>query len=183
MKLIFTCGVLLATLSFLFGCSSFWHPLPDYEKIADDITEKTAQKLKEKKNLYLIGTGGRMMNDIQAMHMSFHFYQEVDLKEARELVVYAVNEYLLDINNNEEIRPYLHEYPFTAQNVEIRIFIYKPDRSRLPPEKIYYIASINGVLEYHIRDSNPYQAIHEETYEEALKLVNNEMGKTTKSHR
>jgi hypothetical protein len=49
MKLFFTCGVLLATLSFLFGCSSSWYSLPDYEKIADDITEKTAQKLKGKK--------------------------------------------------------------------------------------------------------------------------------------
>ncbi|VHO02455.1 hypothetical protein [Candidatus Rhabdochlamydia sp. T3358] len=170
MKLIFTCGMMF---SFLFGCSSFWHPLPDYEKIADDITEKTAQKLKGKKNLYLIGTGGRMMNDIQAMHMSFHFYQEVDLKKARELVVYAANEYLLDINNNEEIRPYLHEYPFTAQNVEIHIWIYKPDRHRLPPEKIYYISAINGVLSYYIRGLEEYsrQAICKETYEEALQSI------------
>ena len=180
MKLFFTCGMMF---SFLFGCASLGYQSPRYVKLAAEITEKTAQKLKGKKNLYLIGTGGGMMNDIQMMAMSFHFYQEVDLKKARELVVYAVNEYLLDINNNEEIKPYLHEFPFTAQNVEIRIFIYKPDRSRLPPEKIYYIASINGVLEYHIRDSNPYQAIHEETYEEALKLVNNEMGQTPQSHR
>ena len=46
MKLFFTYGVMF---SFLFGCSSSWYSLPDYEKIADDITEKTAQKLKEKK--------------------------------------------------------------------------------------------------------------------------------------
>lgn len=39
MKLFFNCGVLVAMLSFLFGCSSFWHPL----------TEKTAKKLKAQK--------------------------------------------------------------------------------------------------------------------------------------
>lgn len=170
MKLIFTCGVMF---SFLFGCCSSWHSLPDYEKIADDITEKTAQKLKEQKNLYLVGTGGGMMNDIQMMAMSFHFYQEVDLEEARELVVYAANEYLLDINNNEEIRSYLHEYPFTAKNVEIHIWVYEPDRSRLSPEKIYYISAINGVLNYYIRGLEEYSrvAICKETYEEALQAI------------
>ncbi len=170
MKLFFTCG---AMFSFLFGCSSSWHSLPDYEKIADDITEKTAQKLKEKKNLYLVGTGGRMMNDIQMMAMSFDYYQEVDLKKARELLVYAVNEYLLDINNNEGIRPYLHEFPFTAKNVEIRIWIWKPDRSKPLSEKIYYISAINGVLSYYIRGLEEYSrlAICKETYEEALQAI------------
>ncbi len=170
MKLFFTCGVMF---SLLFGCSSLGYQSPRYVKLAAEITEKTAQELKEKKNLYLVGTGGGMMNDIQMMAMSFHFYQEVDLKEARELVVYAINEYLLDINNNEEIRPYLHEYPFTAKNVEIHIWIYKPDRHRLPPEKIYYISAIDGILDYYIRGLEEYsrQAICEETYEEALQAI------------
>lgn len=170
MKLFFNYGVMLSMCSFLFGCSFFGHQLPDYEKIADKITEKTAKKLKEQKNLRLVGTGGKMMNDIQAMNMSFYFYQEVDLKAARKLIVYAINEYLSEINNNKEVRPYLHEYPFTVKNVEIMIFFYKPDRSNLSPEKIYCISSINGMLEYYIH-SDPSQAIHEETYEEALQAI------------
>ena len=159
--------------SFLFGCSSFGYPLPDYEKIANKITERTAKELQEQKNLYLVGTGGRMMNDIQAMDMSFCFYEEVDLKAAKELLIYIIDEYLSAINNNKEIRPYLHEYPFTAKNVEIRIWIYEPDGSRLSPEKIHYVSSIDGVLDYYIRGSGHRQAICEETYEEALKLVKN----------
>ena len=178
MKIFFTCGVIVVIMfSFLFGCSSFWHPLPDYEKIADDITEKTAQKLKEKKDLYLIGTGGGMMNDIQMMAMSFDYYQEVDLKKARELLVYAVNEYLSDINSNEEIRPYLHEYPFTAKNVEIRIWIWKPDRSKPSSEKILYISAIDGILTYYLDFPEKYtfKAIYEETYEEALQAISSQI--------
>jgi len=166
------CGIALAMFSFLFGYASFGYQEPDYEKIAGKITEKTAKKLKEQKNLCLVGTGGGMMNDIQAMHMSFYFYQEVDLKTARELLVYAISEYLSAINSNTEIRPYLHQYPFTAKNLEIRIWIYKPDRSELPPNEIDYIADINGILEYHVQGADPRQSIHEETYEEALELVN-----------
>jgi len=55
-----------------------------------------------------VGTGGQMMA------MSFDYYQEVDLKTARELIVYDINEYLSVINGNNEIKPYLHEYPFTG---------------------------------------------------------------------
>ena len=112
------------------------------------------------------------MHDIQMMAMSFYLYHEVDLKEARELLVYIINEYLSEINSNIEIRPFLHEYPFTAKNVEIRIWAYNPDGSKLSPEKIYYISNIKGRLRYYIRGSDPREAICEETYAEASKLVN-----------
>lgn len=159
--------------SFLFGCSSFGYQSPRYVKLAHEITEKTAKELKAQKNLYLIGTGGQMMDDIQMMAMSFNYYQEVNLKTARELTIYAINEYLSAINNNKEVRPYLHEYPFTAKNVEIRIFVYNPDRSELSLEKIYCIECINGDLEYYTR-SNPRQAIYEETYEQASRAISSE---------
>ena len=167
MKSYLNIGVILFTVSFLFCCYSF-NASSDYEKIADSITEKTAKELKVQKNLCLVGTGGQMMHDIQMMAMSFFYYQEVDLKTARELIVYAIDKYLDEINSNKEIRPYLHEYPFTVKNVEIRIWVYNPDRSELPLEKIYCITSLNGKLRYYVR-SNPHQAIYEETYEEARK--------------
>ena len=173
MKFVFNCGMILFMFSFVFGCSSFCHQSQDYEKIADKITEKTAKKLKDQKNLVLIGTGGQMMHDIQAMDMSFNYYHEVDLKTARELIIYAINEYLSEINDDEKIRPYLHEYPFTAKNVEIRIFIYGPDRLKLPPEKIYCITSLNGTLEYYTR-SDHYHPICEETYQEAQWAISSE---------
>jgi hypothetical protein len=167
MNLIFNSRLIIIFCLF-FGCSSFSYQSPvDYEKIADAITANTAKKLEEQKKLYLIGTGGGMMHDIQAMHMSFQFFHEVDLQEGRELIVYAVREYLSDINNNEEVRPYLHNYPFTAKNVEIMIFVYGPDRRELPPEKIGCITSIDGILEYYTRADDDHP-ICEETYEEAL---------------
>jgi hypothetical protein len=114
-----------------------------------------------------------MMNDIQMMAMSFNYYQEVDLTVARELIVYAISEYLSDINNNEEIRPYLHEYPFTAKNIEIRIWIYKPDRTDPSLDKIYYISAINGNLAYYLDlpETHSRRAICEEAYEEAVQAV------------
>lgn len=58
MKLFFTYGVTLVMFSFLCGCSSLGYQSPEYVKMAHNITEKTAKKIEEQKNLYLIGTGG-----------------------------------------------------------------------------------------------------------------------------
>ena len=180
MKLIFNLGIALCVVSFIFGCSSFGYQSPRYVKLAHKITEKTAKQLKEQKNLFLAGTGGGMMNDIQMMAMGFDYYQEVDLASARELVLYTLDKYLMNINNNVEVRPYLHDYPFTAKNIQIRIWIYNPDRSELPLDKIYCITAIDGMLEYYTR-SDPYHPICEETYEEALQKANLNQGFTEKT--
>lgn len=174
MRVFFRHVVIIAMITFLLGCSSsFGYQVPNYEKIADKLTEKTARKMQEQKHLYLVGTGGGMMDDIQAMHMSFHLYQEVDLKTARELLVYVVNEYLAKINNNKEIRPYLHDYPFTPKNVEIRIWIYQPDGTSPALDKIYYISALEGILTYYLDLPETFsrKAICKETYEEALQTI------------
>lgn len=173
MKLIFNFGFIIIMVSLFFGCSLSGRQPPDYSKLARKITEKTAKQLEEQKSLYLVGTGGQMMHDIQMMAMSFYFYREVSLPEARNLIAYAINAYLAQINDNKEIRPYLHEYPFIAKNVEIRIWIHKPDGTHPTSDKIYYISAINGVLDYYIRGAKRYsrQAICEETYEEALQAI------------
>ena len=170
MRRFFNLFLVLFIFISVFGCSSFRDQMPDYEKIADKITNRTAEKLKKEKKLTLIGIGGRMMDDIQMMAMSFNYYQEVNLEQARELLIYVINEYLSDINNNQDVRPYLHEYPFTSKNVEIRIFIYGPDRRTLHPDKIGYISSIDGVLEYYTGADDDHP-ICRETYTEALSEI------------
>ncbi len=181
MRFIFNFGVFLLVFSSIFSCSTVGYQSPRYVKLAHEITANTARKLEKEKKLYLVGTGGGMMHDIQAMHMSFDYYQEVDLQTARELIVYAVREYLSDINNNEEVRPYLHNYPFTAKNVEIRIWVSKPDRSNPSSGRIDYISAINGVLNYYTRGEKQYsrKTIYEETYEEALSKIDSTQGADT----
>jgi len=160
-----------AFLFFVGSCGGY--QVCKHEKIADRITAKTAKRIEEKTHLYLAGTGGRMMDDIKEMDMGFDYYGEVDLAEARRMLVYVIDEYLAAINSSQEIRPYLHEYPFNAKNVGIRIWFYNPDRSNLARDKIYYISAINGILNYYIEGKKEFtrEAICTETYEEALERL------------
>jgi len=106
------------------------------------------------------------------MAMSFDYDKDVDLSKARELLVYIIENYLSAINSNIEVRPYLHNYPFTAKNIEIRIWI-RPGKKKPPFGEIYCFAALEGELIYDTKTATSinYQTLHEETYEEALKIV------------
>ena len=145
----------------------------NYEKIANKITYYTAQKLRKEKNLFLIGIGGGMMDSIRLMAMKFQYLQEVDLITARQLVTNAAKDYLSAINSSEKIRPYLKNYPFTLENIEITIFFLTPDRNYLAFGEIECVDCTHGVVKYYVRNETDIigEPFLQETYEEALKSL------------
>ena len=170
-RIVFACSLLLV-VTFAWGCSSFFNEEPDYEKIADNITHNTALKLRKEKDLIPIGSGGRMMDDIKKMMLAFHYYKQVDIPTARRLLVYCVDEYLSDINTNEEVRPYLHNYPFTTKNIEIELYFYKEDRRDVPLGQILAAVANEGRVSFYIHNKEGrLTTIHEETYEEAVRAI------------
>jgi hypothetical protein len=150
--------------------------MPDYEKMADRITAVTAQKIERESGLVLCGTGGGMMDHIRMMAMSFNCYNEITVEQGRELLIYCVNQYLSAINTNKGIKQYLVHFPFTQKDVEIRIFIRKPDHSEVSIGLPSVISQINGQLVYKVKQLGPVslKESHEETYEEAVKLLETE---------
>jgi hypothetical protein len=50
-------------------------------------------------------------------------------EEARELIVNCVNDFLTAVNNNQQLKPLLRDYPFTANNIDLTIFNYDKNRS------------------------------------------------------
>ncbi len=154
----------------VYACSNDNDEL-DYCQMAHRITNQTARKLEKEKKLHLIGTGGGMMYNVRMMAMKFYFYKELDLVTVRELMVYTINTYLNAINEDEEIRPYLCEFPFTVKNIEITIFPRKADNSDPSPGNLYYVTSDDGILGYYIEIEESRQLIHEETFAEAQRIV------------
>ena len=107
------------------------------------------------------------------MNLGFNYYHEVNLEEARELIVYVVSTCLSEINTHTEWSPYFSEYPVTAKTLGIDIFIKKPDQTRFSLEAINCVSALKGILEYEIilPDMGPIQTVHKETYKEALAIV------------
>jgi hypothetical protein len=168
---------LLFIFLFLGACNNFSpnkaYETPDYEKIADVITARTAQKIESETGLVLSGVGGGMMDQVRMMAMSFDCFGEISMEQGRELVIYCVNEYLSAINANIEIRPYLIHYPFSSKDVQIRIFINSKNGKEVGSGNLSIVTEINGKVSYKIRDpeSQRLRIIHEEAYEEAVKIL------------
>jgi hypothetical protein len=160
------------------GCGS---PQPDDTSypskkgtLANEVRRKAFARLKIEKELYPFGTGAEMMYQIKMLALAFHYYKEVDIEEARELLISAGAVFLDIINSNEEIRPFLHNYPFKPENVEIRIVLKNPDGSEFSHEKLCIVTMIDGALNY--KATNPQTdrllTIHKETYDEAISKLN-----------
>ena len=91
-------------------------------------------------------------------------------------VINAYFEYLLEINSSEKVRPFLHNYPFTAENIQIVIYFRNPDRSKVASGQINVASAREGKISYYIDypEKHTLKAICEETYEEALKMVSSQ---------
>ena len=172
MKTVLSVIMVILILSLLGGLSLL-KPVRADVKLVDQITDSTAKELKDEYNLNLIGTGSQMMNEIEMLMMAFTFYEEVDIETGRKLVVEATEKYLSAINTNEKIRPYLHHYPFTAENVQIVIHFYNPDGSNIALGKCESAAARRGKITYNKTSPDRYTLIpiREEPYVEALQLV------------
>lgn len=154
---------------------------PDWtvaDKIYDnEIGKKVFLQLWKEKKLHVCesGWGRRGKKKIQVMHCGFFYYNELNMDQARELLLSAGNLYLTTINENEKIHNFLETSPFKLENIEIRIFLYNRDRSIPSPEKLQVISMIDGILEYENRSAETkfLTTICKETYEEATAKVNN----------
>lgn len=158
-----TVGVIVGVLLLFFVFKE--RVSPDV-RLVKEITTSTAKQLKDQQSLYLVGTGSQMMHGIEMLMMAFHFYETVDIKTARELLVESVEQYLFAINSNEKIRPYLRPYPFTAENVEIVIYFYSAKGVRVDSGEISTAAVNRGKMIYYMQDPADHhlKTIEEEPY-------------------
>jgi hypothetical protein len=176
-KKLFLIGVLLSMCS----CNDSKNKDLDYTEIANKITFQFAKKMQKSKNLMFAGWGGAMMRDIQTMNVSFNYYVPLQVPAARKLVVECVQEYLKDINANEEVRPYLRNYPFTEKNVTLAIFLYEKNGDDSFHPNLRYVTSSIGNIRYCSHNGKEFIDLLKEPYEEALKILKEEETKNIKT--
>jgi hypothetical protein len=143
------------------------------EHLSNAITKKVAIQLKNELELTSFGSGGQAMDEIKMLALAFIYRKPVDIETGRKLLIAAVEKFAAEINSNEDIRPYLGNYPFGPKNIEIEIYIQNPDGREVDPEKLSIIVASEGMLKYKINsDEFSLKTIHQEKFEEALELLN-----------
>lgn len=98
-------------------------------------------------NLKLDGSGGSIPDQVKGFSLSYVTDKPMRIAEARQLFVEGAEELLKMINSNEQLRPYMSNYPFTIANLDYMIAFEKRNRYFDPPfvalvftknEKLYF---------------------------------------------
>ncbi|MES2121627.1 MAG: hypothetical protein V4492_02475 [Chlamydiota bacterium] len=170
--------ILIALVTSCDPPSSMENPdFPSRQSLVNEVTNKTIVKLKTESNLRACGIGSGMMNQIRMLAISFYYYNEVDVEEARELLMTAGMTFLNTINSNEKIHPFLQNHPFMPNNIQIAIFLRNPDGSSPDIDKLSVISMTNGMLTYrtHHSSNGRLSTVFEETFEEAQAKLNGDI--------
>ena len=143
------------------------------EKYTEQIEKKFASKMKKKG--FVIGAEGGSVKEgkISFLTYSFASKKTFTIDDARKALVESVEILLSIINTNPKYQNYLHESPFSLDNVNLFIGGTVPEGKQA--DYIWYCNAKKGVCYYWEKaDESLYpdaKLIHEETYEEALKIV------------
>lgn len=160
----------------LFGCDRNidGNTHANKEDLSNELLFKISMKLKKEKKLQPFGRGAEAFDEIKMLYLSFQYYEQMDIDDARGLLIEAVHIFLKSINEEGRIRPYLKNYPFEPKNIEMSIFFKKPDGSAVDPNKLCLVFLNNqGKLRYEKIDpeTNHLITIHTETYGEAEERI------------
>lgn len=168
--------ILLLTILF-YACNNsknYRHVSPRYVELADEIRSGMAQKLAEKYHMKAIGTVGGLAKCVNLLGLSFQIRGPLTQEQLRLIIIGCVEEFLSAVNADEEIRPYLCTYPFTAEGIEITVFVIDAQGRSLYDPDIGVASERRGALEYMITDKTDtfkYKSIISESYDDALKIV------------
>lgn len=145
----------------------------NHADMAREIRAVVGKKLTKKHKMDLIGVTGGMMGSVYIIGFRFQIHHPMDRGEARERIVDCVEELLAAVNANEEIRPFLKNYPFTVKNVDIAIFTdYLDGKEVFDPDISVVTADELGYITYRTEEPNgnpyAYKSEYRELYSEAL---------------
>ncbi|PIS00760.1 MAG: hypothetical protein COT84_05815 [Chlamydiae bacterium CG10_big_fil_rev_8_21_14_0_10_35_9] len=132
----------LPILILLLSCSNEKLEEPQtYADVAMQIMHETALQLKKEKKLHAYGSGGSMLYCVEMMYLALQVNEDYTFEQKRELVVYALETLLKNVNDNEKIRKDLCQYPFKIENLEIDL-LSKKEKDVLSPEGITLLNTI-----------------------------------------
>ncbi len=147
---------------------------PKHVIVAGKVRGASANKIAKKYGLQICGFGGAMMDSVKEIGVDFMVYRPLKKEEARELLVKCVEEFLDDINNDVELRPYLATYPFDAGHITISLYSEVPQGKDVCFPYFSIVSSHKGKIHYlgRLLEADKFCKHKEtETFEEARSIL------------
>ena len=139
------------------------------------LMERVSRQLSDRYNLEAVGAGGEMMTRIDLLRLCFEYRGDLSEKEARKVVVESVDIFVREINRDEKVRPFLAQYPATANTVSLSITIYNEGGSSREDPLLSVAGFSRGEVYFKTVDPKNRHRFQRRSYEplsEARALVN-----------
>ena len=169
-KFIFTLlsTIILFTLN---ACQPNDQDPKDKSSIRLSLQNKVAKKVQKKHRAYGSGFGFWGPDCYEELKISFEYPSLLNQEEARYLIIDIAADFLAEVNKDEKIRPYLCQYPYTIENLNVPIFL-KNNDYKTPIHPDYMLIKLfEGKITYKTKEEGQrygYQSEETETFEEAL---------------
>lgn len=149
---------------------------PKSEGAVNNLLSQMARSFEKKYKMSTIATNVAMPRGVvKILGLDFQMLGPRSREDIREILINSVQDFLLFVNSNEEVRPYLENYPFEIKNVEITLFFINSKRMELNDPYIGIAGISEGKLDYQILiDTDGIPSIkneYVESYDEALNAL------------
>lgn len=169
----------IAVLFLFFYAKYYFDENSQADRISNKVIARSGARLEKKHRISVsaIGGGGNSKG-LRLLSISFdHRGKRYTKEEARKLLIDLSQEFLKDINEDTDLRPYLITFPFTPLNIDVTVFFYDSEGETIFDPYFCTVSASHGELSYFTEspeDLYQYKTKSYETYEEALAIVNNE---------
>lgn len=173
---------LFLIIAFFFGIlyKNTQYVSPEYVGMAQKIRAEMAKNLSNRHHMQVIGISGGMMGTVNILGLDFQIPGPLTKDKLRKILIDCVEEFLVAINADEKLRPFLKNYPFTEKEIEIVIFVSDKNGRELYDPDISVASAVDGKIYFNTVDKNkpkgPYKEWFEEDYETAKAIVQKEQG-------
>lgn len=119
------------------------------------------------------GVGGHFFEKINEFSLDYTAYKnEMDIEEARKILVHSAELLFCIVNEDEDVRPFLRYYPYTEKHFYLSLtfrdtkfdLIPLPNIGRVSLAKSEILYSNGGGLAYELIFKEPYSDAYEKVY-------------------
>jgi hypothetical protein len=138
---------------------------PPHAKEAQNVVKEFGLQIEHAIGLHSLGSGGFYTNKkVDSFYIDFEIVKNLSEAEAKALLKEVVETLVTFVNQNESVRPYLKNYPISANEISVSIaFI---DEKRAPQKELSQIHLFDGVIYYSkfIAEKKEYSPYEQELY-------------------
>lgn len=151
------------------------HNMSKGEQLVNNILAKTAKIIEKKYNIKPSGTGAAMPGGpIQELTLCFNTRSPNTKEQLRYLLIKSAHELQKQVIENKDIQEFLKERPFKISNIQIIIYNCDKNGREIYDPAISTAEISHDRLNYNTIDPNDsfkYKSEYEESYQDALKLL------------